>query len=60
MKKILTLMVVLLIGFVLVACGGNDDPNGQTQTISLSYADWGNQEFNQKMIDAFELKYPNL
>ena len=53
-------MVILLIGFVLVACGGNDDPNGQTQTISLSYADWGNQEFNQKMIDAFELKYPNI
>jgi multiple sugar transport system substrate-binding protein len=61
MKKILTLMVVLLIGFVLVACEDDKpDPNGGTQTIALSYADWGNQEFNQKMIDAFELKYPNI
>ncbi|MEF3693289.1 MAG: ABC transporter substrate-binding protein [Acholeplasmataceae bacterium] len=60
MKKILTLVVVLLIGFVLVACGDKPDPNGGTQTIALSYADWGDQEFNQKMIDAFELKYPNI
>ncbi|OHE35190.1 MAG: hypothetical protein A2013_06525, partial [Tenericutes bacterium GWE2_38_8] len=29
-------------------------------TIELTYADWGNQEFNQRMIDLFMAKYPNI
>lgn len=28
--------------------------------ITLSYADWGNQEINQILIDAFMVKYPNI
>ena len=28
--------------------------------VTLSYADWGNQEFNQRMIDAFEARYPHI
>lgn len=62
MKKIVSLLMVLILGFVLVACGGDDplDPTGPVQTIQLSYADWGDPEFNQKMIDAFEVKYPNI
>ena len=63
MKKLFTLLMVLVLGFVLYACGGEEDPidpNGPTQTIALSYADWGDPEFNQRMIDAFEEKYPHI
>ena len=63
MKKLFTLLMVLVLGFVLYACGDNEDPidpNGPTQTIALSYADWGDAEFNQRMIDAFEEKYPHI
>jgi multiple sugar transport system substrate-binding protein len=28
--------------------------------VTLSYADWGNQELNQRMIDLFEAKYPHI
>jgi multiple sugar transport system substrate-binding protein len=31
-----------------------------SEEVFLSYADWGNQELNQKMIDLFEAKYPNI
>jgi len=33
---------------------------GPVQTIELTYADWGDQEFNQRMIDKFMLQYPNI
>lgn len=59
MKKIVTLLMVLIIGFVLVACK-DDKPTGPVQTIQLSYADWGDADFNKKMIDAFEEKYPHI
>ena len=72
MKKILALLMVVLFGLGLVACGngGTDtevptDPNqtvptGPVQTIELTYADWGDQAFNQMMIDAFMEKYPHI
>lgn len=62
MKKIVTLLMVLITGFILVACGDDEptDPTGPVQTIQLSYADWGDADFNQKMIDAFEEKYPHI
>ncbi|MCD4826340.1 MAG: extracellular solute-binding protein [Acholeplasmataceae bacterium] len=62
MKRIVSLIMVFILGFVLVACGGDDplNPTGPVQTIQLSYADWGDPVFNQKMIDAFEEKYPNI
>ncbi len=31
-----------------------------TEEIVLSYADWGDVELNQILIDAFEAKYPNI
>lgn len=31
-----------------------------TKEIVLSYADWGDAELNQILIDAFEAKYPNI
>ncbi len=38
-------------------------PGSSSQTlrpVTLSYADWGNQELNQRMIDAFEARYPHI
>jgi len=76
MKKILILFVVLLATFGLVACASDEptdptvdptvptvDPTVPTLpvgTISLSYADWGDPVLNQKMIDAFMVKYPHI
>ncbi len=38
-----------------------DEPsNGQTRNIVLSYADWGDQELNQLLINAFMERYPNI
>ncbi len=34
--------------------------NEPVEEIVLSYADWGDAEMNQALIDAFELKYPNI
>ena len=65
MKKILTLMMLLAFGFALVACNGDEDPTVDVetppvQTIELTYADWGDAKFNQRMIDAFMEKYPHI
>ncbi len=61
MKKILLLFVALFLVVGLYACG-DDDPIDPivNQKIELTYADWGNQEFNQRMIDAFMAKYPDI
>ncbi|MFP4287380.1 MAG: hypothetical protein ACLFRI_06725 [Candidatus Izemoplasmataceae bacterium] len=74
MKKFLSLLLVFLMSFAIVACGeetldpdpdpnGNGDDNGgttPTKNITLSYADWGDQELNQILIDAFMEEYPNI
>ncbi len=71
MKKLLALLLVALFAFGLAACGNDDPtvvpteeptvvPTNPVQTIELTYADWGNPEFNQRMIDAFMLKYPHI
>src|SRR5690554_5607584 len=57
MKKIYISLFVFLVAFVLVSCGPNSEVSNRIQ---LSYADWGDQELNQKMIDAFEEEYPNI
>lgn len=49
--------LLITTAFVLVGCGGS---SAATQTIELTYADWGNQELNQRMIDAFMEQYPNI
>lgn len=33
---------------------------GEPEEITLSYADWGNQEINQILIDAFMVEYPHI
>ena len=57
MKRLLLICLSILSVFLFVACNGDDN---EKQIIELSYADWGDQEFNQKMIDAFEKKYPHI
>jgi multiple sugar transport system substrate-binding protein len=59
MKKIVTLLVVFGFLFGLTACAETPDDKDK-QTIELTYADWGNQDFNQQMIDAFMVKYPHI
>ena len=57
MKKLMALMVASMFVFTLFACGGDD--NGTAQ-IELSYADWGDAELNQILIDAFMEEYPHI
>ena len=67
--------LLAVLSFAIVGCGGDpststsnstgtsgssNSSSGQVQTIELTYADWGNQEFNQRMIDNFMEKYPNI
>lgn len=58
MKKFLSIIFTLFFGLFLVACNGNGDE--VTNKIALSYADWGDAEFNKKMIEAFEEKYDHI
>jgi multiple sugar transport system substrate-binding protein len=72
-KSFINLSVVA--GFILVGCGGSStasSSSSQTSSttsttssqnltpITLSYADWGNQQFNQRMIDLFMQRYPHI
>lgn len=58
MKKYLILIITLVAGFLLVSC--NDDIGNKPSKIQLTYADWGDKEFNQKMIDAFMEENENI
>lgn len=55
MKKIFLIFITLILALTLFGCKPKD-----TQKVTLSYADWGDQEFNRKMLDAFEEKYPHI
>lgn len=70
MKKSL-IKVSVATAFLLAACGGGSTPSSSSSSgasssgslaapVTLSYADWGNQEFNQRMIDLFMDKYPHI
>jgi multiple sugar transport system substrate-binding protein len=60
----------LLLALVVAGCGGATSTpstsSGSTSSsqnlprVTLSYADWGNQEFNRRMIDLFMDKYPHI
>jgi len=72
MKKFLLMILTLSLSFVLIACNGeNGDDNGDDNgdngsggsgsgSIVLSYADWGDSEVNQALIDAFMEEYPHI
>lgn len=60
MKKLISLGLLILMSFSIVACNNNDNDNSQSRNIVLTYADWANQEFNQVMIDAFMERYPHI
>ncbi len=56
MKKILLFVLSLTLGLTLVACG-----NGESRgNIVLTYADWGDQDLNQALIEAFMEEHPNI
>jgi multiple sugar transport system substrate-binding protein len=53
--------LLIVSGFILVGCGGSSSASSNANpTIELTYADWGDQELNQRMIDAFMEEYPNI
>jgi len=62
MKKILLILVALSLVLGLYACGKDDTPDLPTDKskIQLTYADWGDKVLNQRLIDAFMEKYPNI
>ena len=61
MKKIISFIFITIISITLVACGNTGDGGGGgSQQIELSYADWGDQELNQQLIDAFMQEYPDI
>ncbi len=62
MKKLYIIASLVLIIASLAACGdkNNNQENGVVRNITLSYADWGNQEINQALIEAFMDEYPNI
>ncbi len=57
-RKNITMMLLAFVSLILVACnGGGGD---KKKDVTLSYAAWGDPVFHQKMIDAFEEKYPHI
>jgi len=62
MRKVLLIVVGLFLAFGVAACGAKDNvpttPVGQT--IELTYADWGDADFNQRMIDLFMAEHPDI
>ncbi len=75
MKKIIYIFIVVLTLLSVMACDSNDVTTAITgttsqsttakttsegQEITLSYADWGNQEMNQILVNAFMEKYPDI
>ena len=63
MKKIMLLTLSVVLGLTLVGCGNDSDDNGtnsDSDKVVLSYADWGDKEMNQALIDAFEEENPNI
>lgn len=69
MKKYLRILTIILCGllsFFVVSCGKKDDNSGSdnggstTKTVYLTYAEWGDQDVAQAMLDAFMEKHPNI
>jgi multiple sugar transport system substrate-binding protein len=60
MKKLILILVALFLVVGITACGNDDDDDDGVQRIELTYADWGDEDFNQLMIDAFMEEYPDI
>lgn len=61
MKKLSLFIITLFAAVLLVGCGGGKTVGpAKPKKIQLTYADWGNAEDNQKLIDAFEKAHPNI
>lgn len=58
MKKLILILIALFVVIGVASCDKKEDEG--VQRIELTYADWGNDKFNQLMIDAFMLQYPDI
>ncbi len=59
MKKILVTALSASVALTLAGCG-DDAPKKEGVTAWLTYADWGNAEVNQQLLDSFMEKYPHI
>jgi ABC-type glycerol-3-phosphate transport system substrate-binding protein len=65
MKKVFTLITLLLFIFVIAACGKKPDNNNNGQ-VTITYASWNlglptaTDNMERKMIEAFMVEYPNI
>ena len=60
MKKLMLLTMLVMLGLTMAACAGGNGGGGSKGDIILSYADWGDQELNQALIDAFMEENPHI
>lgn len=72
MKKLFLMMLTLTFALAIVGCSNGDDTTdpddnggtgntgGTSKNIVLSYADWGDAEMNQALIDSFMEAHPNI
>ena len=64
--SIVTLLILAGCGGTSTTSSGMGSTSGNTTTsqglrpVTITYADWANQEFNQRMIDLFQIKYPHI
>ncbi len=59
MKKLLYIPLLVSLALIAVGCGNGEQGEG-SRNIVLSYADWGDDEMNQALIDAFMEEHPNI
>ncbi len=57
--KTLSFALVCLMAVVLVGCG-DDSNSGLSGTITLTYASWGDDNLDQKLIEEFEKTHENV
>ena len=66
MKKFLSFILVAFFALGMFGCAGgggggdNPTPTPSGKTVYLTYAEWGDQEVAQSMLDAFMAVHPNI
>ena len=59
MKKYLSVLIIVFAAVFMFGCGGDKEPTNE-KTITLTYAEWGDQDVAQAMLNAFMEKHPNI
>ena len=63
MKRFFSILLLFVLIFTLFSCGDDKNDGGNTpttKTVYLTYAEWGDQNVAQQMLDAFMEKHPNI